>query len=79
MVEGHKELFVSVCFKVISVCVCPFLVESITSTFYQWISKTVCCSFSLTSTNVMQKDCFDTPKVKVTVEGQLFKLTLSGA
>ena len=31
----------------------------------------------LTITSVMQKVCFDTPKV--TVEGQMFKFTLSGA
>ena len=32
--------------------------------------------FTLTSTSVMQKVCFD--MVKVTVEGLMFKLTLSG-
>ena len=77
MAEGHTELPVSVC-----VCggayVCSILVQSITSAFDRFQNDFVHL-FSLKSTSVMWKVCYDTTKVKVTVEGQIFKWTLSGS
>ena len=56
---------------------CPILVRSIISTFINGFQNDFSHLFSLTITSVMRKVCFDTPKVKVTVEGQIFELTLS--
>ena len=39
----------------------------------------VCVLVRALSLVVMRKVCFDTPKIKVTVKGRKFKLTLSGA
>ena len=55
------------------------LARSTTSTFFNEYQNNLTHVFSLTSTSAMLKVCFDTPKVKVTVEGQMFKLTLSVA
>ena len=51
------------------------IVRSITSTFMNGFQNNFVRVF-LTSTSVMRKVCFNMPKVKVTVEDQMFKLTL---
>ena len=72
----QNYLCLSVC-ACVSAFVCPILVSSRTSTFINIFENDFAHLFSLTSTSVMQKVCFDMPKV--TVEGQMFKLTLSEA
>ena len=56
--------------------VCPFPSNPRFNTGFQ---NNFAHMFSLTSASVMQKVTFDKSKVKVTVEGQMFELTLSGA
>ena len=43
---------------------------------YGWVSEHFTTLLYLTSTSVMQKVFFNTSKVKVKVEGQMFKLNL---
>ena len=77
---GCIELPLSVC---LCVCVCvlvrpciPFFVRSISSTFKNKFQKKLHTRVPFNNSSVMRKVCFDTPKVKVTVEGQTIKLTL---
>ena len=68
------HLFVCYC---ICVCVCPILGQSKTSTFITGFQTKFAHLFSLTSNHVKPRVCFDMPKVKVTVEGQMFILVWS--
>ena len=54
-------------------------VQSINSTFMNGFQNNFAHLFSVTSTSVIQKVCFRRPKVKVTVEGQMFEFIVSGA